>query len=354
MALHECSSVFFEWLQCCIQVGWPVYPLLRMWQRVCDELFTLLVVISQMITWYTHILRNVFCPRYDVCTRCICLMDVIVLVFKHTVWLIWQIIVTMQMSFTTFNLFLLDCSKYCSCSTVLGDLYIITIVTSLICNRTSTGTNDVTGCETHREAGCGPVIHIILDIWHYEVLWSCAWTRTVLHRFYRLTRNSDRPHGMRKSQRPVPVASEFGHILLWNVGEPEERCFWSRIFYIPSNLSPDSQDWYVSSSIFYISCYGSWKSEDWYQLWSIFDISSYGSAVNQRPITSGRMFTDRFMKRERIGAIECLTPHECCIFSYSSSSTCCSISSLTSSSSSSSSSWSTLAIRFLRYTSGQR
>ena len=30
---------------------------------------------------------------------------------------------------------------------------------------------------THREAVFGPVIHSIIDAWHYEVLWTCALTR---------------------------------------------------------------------------------------------------------------------------------------------------------------------------------
>jgi hypothetical protein len=82
-------------------------------------------------------------------------------------------IVTVQMSFTTFNSLLLDCSEYCSCSIVLGVFYIITIVIALVCTPISTGKKDVTGHETYRVAVCGPVIHSIFDTWYHKVLWTC-------------------------------------------------------------------------------------------------------------------------------------------------------------------------------------
>jgi len=40
-----------------------------------------------------------------------------------------------------------------------------------------TGKNDLTRRVTHREAVFGPVIHSILDGWHYDVLWTCKLTR---------------------------------------------------------------------------------------------------------------------------------------------------------------------------------
>jgi len=39
------------------------------------------------------------------------------------------------------------------------------------------GKNDLTRRVTHREAVFGPVIHSIIDAWHYEVLWTCELTR---------------------------------------------------------------------------------------------------------------------------------------------------------------------------------
>jgi hypothetical protein len=40
-----------------------------------------------------------------------------------------------------------------------------------------TGKNDLTRRVTHREAVCAPVIHSIIDAWHYEVLWTYMLTR---------------------------------------------------------------------------------------------------------------------------------------------------------------------------------
>jgi hypothetical protein len=54
----------------------------------------------------------------------------------------------------------------------------IAIVLFCIC----TGKNDLTRRVTHREAVFGPVIHSIIDAWHYEVLWTCESTRfTMIH-----------------------------------------------------------------------------------------------------------------------------------------------------------------------------
>jgi hypothetical protein len=39
------------------------------------------------------------------------------------------------------------------------------------------GKNDLTQRITYWEAVFGPVIHSILDMWHYEVLWTCNFTR---------------------------------------------------------------------------------------------------------------------------------------------------------------------------------
>jgi len=104
-----------------------------------------------------------------------------------------------------------------------------------------TGKNDLTRCVTHREAVCRPVIHGIFDAWHYEVVWTCVWTWTVLYQLYMMTRNRARFHEMRESQRPdawgqfyltcnamehgrargmMPLVKYFLHIELWIAGEP--------------------------------------------------------------------------------------------------------------------------------------
>jgi len=94
---------------------------------------------------------------------------------------------------------------------------------------------------THREAVCGPVIQSIFDAWHYEVLWTCAWMRTVLYQLYMMTRNCARFLETRENQRPdgwgqfiftcndmecgragdmTPLVKYFLHIELWIAGEP--------------------------------------------------------------------------------------------------------------------------------------
>jgi len=45
------------------------------------------------------------------------------------------------------------------------------------CIQQYTGKNDITRCITHTEAVFGLVIHSIFDMWHYEVLCTCALTR---------------------------------------------------------------------------------------------------------------------------------------------------------------------------------
>jgi len=104
-----------------------------------------------------------------------------------------------------------------------------------------TGENDLMRHVTHREAVCGPVIHSIFDMWHYEVVWTCAWTWTVLYPLYMMTRNCARFHEMWESQRPdawgqcvltcnamehgrargmMPLVKYCLHIELWIAGEP--------------------------------------------------------------------------------------------------------------------------------------
>jgi len=104
-----------------------------------------------------------------------------------------------------------------------------------------TGKNNLTRSATHREAVCGSVIHSIFDAWHYEVLWTCMWTRTVLYQLYKMTRNCARFYETRESQRPdawgqifltcnamergraggmMPLVKYFLHIELWIAGEP--------------------------------------------------------------------------------------------------------------------------------------
>jgi hypothetical protein len=62
--------------------------------------------------------------------------------------------------------------------------------------------NKFTQLVTHREAVCGPEIHSIFDAWHYEVLWTCAHTRTVLYKWYMMTSNCTRFYETRECQRP--------------------------------------------------------------------------------------------------------------------------------------------------------
>jgi len=94
---------------------------------------------------------------------------------------------------------------------------------------------------TNREAVCGTVIHSIFDVWHYDVLWTCAQMRTVLYQLYTMTRNCTRFHVSRDCHRPgawgqvfltcnamehgraggmMPLAKYFLHIELRIVGEP--------------------------------------------------------------------------------------------------------------------------------------
>jgi len=108
MALLDCSRVFVESSQCCFQASWPVYPRLRMWQQALDELFTLPLAISQMISRHTPTSPNSISPRDDDSTRSIRLMKRVVLVFKDPHGLIWPMIVTMQKWFMIFNLLIQD------------------------------------------------------------------------------------------------------------------------------------------------------------------------------------------------------------------------------------------------------
>jgi len=101
--------------------------------------------------------------------------------------------------------------------------------------------NDLTGCVTHWQAVCGPVMQSIFDACHYDVLWSYTWTRTVLYQLYMMTRNWARFHEMQESQRPdawgqyfltwtamkhgrtggmMPLVEYFLHIELWIAEEP--------------------------------------------------------------------------------------------------------------------------------------
>jgi len=54
--------------------------------------------------------------------------------------------------------------------------------------------NGNTWCVTLSDAVCGLVIHRTLDVWHYEVLWTCMWIGTVSYPLYKMTRNCARFH----------------------------------------------------------------------------------------------------------------------------------------------------------------
>jgi len=79
---------------------------------------------------------------------------------------------------------------------------------------------------------------------------------------------------------PLRLGSFSSLAMLWNVGQPEEWCLFSSIFYILSNILGGSQEWCIWWSIFYQSSYGSWESQDWCLSSSIFNILSYGSWVS--------------------------------------------------------------------------
>jgi len=78
----------------------------------------------------------------------------------------------------------------------------------------------------------------------------------------------------------MPGARFYSHVMLSNVGEAEEWCLWSRIFYISRYRSRESQDWCLWSCNFYISSYSSRVSQDWCLWRTLFYISSYGSWVS--------------------------------------------------------------------------
>jgi len=104
MTLLYYPSMFFESSQCCFQVSQPVYPLLRMWQRALDEMFTLHVAISQIISQHTPTSPNSIRPRYNHSTSSIHSMKRVVVVFNDPHGLIWPMIVTMQKWFMILNL----------------------------------------------------------------------------------------------------------------------------------------------------------------------------------------------------------------------------------------------------------
>jgi len=214
---------------------------------------------------------------------------------------------------------------------------------------TITGKNDHTWLLNHRQAVCGPVMHSIFDASHYEVLWTWEWMRTVLYQLYMMTRNCPRFYETWESQRRdawgqffltcnamehgraggiMPLVKYFLHIelLIWR--EPGLMAL-GRDF-LPIMLWIAGEPWLMPLvKYFYISSYGSWMS--------------------QRAVTSGRIYTDQAMKRGKVRAIGLLMPSGDSTCSYLSSSS----SSSTSSTLSFSSSLSTLAFRFVRYSSGQ-
>jgi len=109
------------------------------------------------------------------------------------------------------------------------------------CWNTDTRKNYPMRCVTHRQAGSGPVIHMIFDVGHYQVLWTCAWMWRVLYQLYVMTWNCATSHETLESQRAealsqfwftcasmesgrargmVPLVKYIPPIELWIPGEP--------------------------------------------------------------------------------------------------------------------------------------
>jgi len=112
VALHYCSTVFFESSRGWFQASQPVYTLLQMWQWALDERFTLPLAISQIGSRLTPMSPNWIYPRDDDRTRSICSIKRVVLVFKDPHGLIFPMIVTMQQWFTIFNLLIQECQYF--------------------------------------------------------------------------------------------------------------------------------------------------------------------------------------------------------------------------------------------------
>ena len=108
MALLDCSRVFFELSQCCLQASRPVYPLLWMSQWALEEWFTLPLAISQIISSHTPISPDLICPCDDDSTRSIHSMKGVVHVVQDPHGSIWPTIVTMQQWFTRLKLLIHD------------------------------------------------------------------------------------------------------------------------------------------------------------------------------------------------------------------------------------------------------
>jgi len=108
MALHYCSTVFFESSWCCFQVSWLVYTLLRIWQQALDEQFTLRLEMNQSISRHTPISPNSMSPHDYDSTHSIQSIMRVLIVSKDPHGSIWPIIVTTQKWFMIFNLLIDD------------------------------------------------------------------------------------------------------------------------------------------------------------------------------------------------------------------------------------------------------
>ena len=129
--------MFFELLRCCFRASWLLYQPLQMWHRAIDEQFTVPLAISRIVSQHTPISADLISPHNDDCTRSVCKMKFVVLVFKDPHCFSWPMIVSMQKWFTIFNLLIQCCSVPCSCSTVRGGWCSIGIMIACIWDQTS-------------------------------------------------------------------------------------------------------------------------------------------------------------------------------------------------------------------------
>jgi len=87
MALLECSWVFIELSQSCVEASPPVFPPLQMWQWALDQQLMLPLPIPEFIS--RHTLRSPWliwlCSVHG--TRSICILKHVVHIFEGPSWL---------------------------------------------------------------------------------------------------------------------------------------------------------------------------------------------------------------------------------------------------------------------------
>jgi hypothetical protein len=108
MAFLYCARVFIGLSLCCYETSRPKYKRLLLWQRVLDEMFTLHLDISQIISPHTATSPNLVSPCADASSRSIRLMKRLVPVFQDPHDFIWAMIITMQKWFITIILVIQD------------------------------------------------------------------------------------------------------------------------------------------------------------------------------------------------------------------------------------------------------